>query len=308
MNRFATEGSEFAAVRVVKNPVLHVKLASTDVTAATQKVVVDGFRVRSGRPSAHQPRRACYARTHHARREYRGLHHRKARLVEGRQRRLLRGGVRQHALLDQTLYRTALRRPQGRDRLHVRVRAVNADGASEWGEQTIRTKVNPLEFAIEGHNGHGIGSRTGRRRRRTPVRLRREGGDVWHTKYNTKAVPFDVTIDLHAVNTLSNASTTCRVWIRATAPSSRAAWPSMDRNTWDRGRHLLVEARRRDQELRLRRQAIGPLHTHQRDEGRRRLRIEAARYTSSASPARRATYRVTSTTTARSTTTTSPRT
>ena len=56
-----------------------------------------------------------------------------------------------------------------------RVRAVNADGASEWGEQTIRTKVNPLEFAIEGHNGHGIGSRTGRRRRRTPVRLRREG-------------------------------------------------------------------------------------------------------------------------------------
>mgnify|MGYP001126978624 FL=1 len=43
MNRFATAGSEFADVKVVKNPVLHVRLAAADVTSSEQRVVVDGF-------------------------------------------------------------------------------------------------------------------------------------------------------------------------------------------------------------------------------------------------------------------------
>ena len=82
-----------------------------------------------------------------------------------------------------------------------KVRAVNANGASEWTTMNTRTAVNPLENALHGltatstardMDGFSIGH----------LFDFATTGDIWHTDYYSKAVPFTFTIDLHSVNTL----------------------------------------------------------------------------------------------------------
>jgi len=82
-----------------------------------------------------------------------------------------------------------------------KVRAVNSDGVGEWTPLHVKTAVNPLGYAIKGltatstapdMDGFGIWhlfdfSTT---------------GDIWHTHYSKKVVPFEFTVDLHSTNTL----------------------------------------------------------------------------------------------------------
>lgn len=44
LNKFATKGSEFEKVVITKNPLLHIRLGSTDVTANRIELDVEGFR------------------------------------------------------------------------------------------------------------------------------------------------------------------------------------------------------------------------------------------------------------------------
>ncbi len=81
------------------------------------------------------------------------------------------------------------------------VRAVNADGHSDWTAINAKTSKNPLEYAL-----HGI-TATSTAKDMEGFAIDRlfdfqEGGDIWHTDYYTKAVPFSVTMDLHATVTL----------------------------------------------------------------------------------------------------------
>lgn len=45
LNKFATKGSEFEKVVITKNPLLHIKLGSTDITANRIELDVEGFRL-----------------------------------------------------------------------------------------------------------------------------------------------------------------------------------------------------------------------------------------------------------------------
>lgn len=81
------------------------------------------------------------------------------------------------------------------------VRAVNADGHSDWTAINAKTSKNPLEYAL-----HGI-TATSTAKDMEGFAIDRlfdfqEGGDIWHTDYYTKAVPFSITMDLHATVTL----------------------------------------------------------------------------------------------------------
>lgn len=230
MNRFATAGSEFADVKVVKNPVLHVKLAAADVTAVEQRVVVDGFefdpadRLRTKHGALAVPRLVtpdenieAYAVTP----VWSEVDN--ADYYEVEFDSMLYSTIRSTELLFADL--------KAETDYTFRVRAVNADGVSEWGEQTLRTKVNPLEFAIEGIEGTASvpaqgGAGVGR------LFDFVEKGDVWHTKYNAKAVPFDVTIDLKAVNTLDRFDYLPRLDSGNGTILEGSVEYSMDRNTW----------------------------------------------------------------------------
>lgn len=230
MNRFATAGSEFADVKVVKNPVLHVRLAAADVTSSEQRVVVDGFVFA---PEDHMLTRhgalqtpalttpddniEAYAVTP----VWTAVDN--ADYYEIEFDSMLYSTVRSTELLFVDL--------EAETDYTFRVRAVNADGVSDWGEQTLRTKANPLEFAITGITGTSSAAAQG------GAGINRlfdfvEAGDVWHTLYNTKAVPFELTIDLHTVNTLDRFDYLPRLDSgNGTILEGSVAY-SMDRNTW----------------------------------------------------------------------------
>ncbi len=229
MNRFATAGSEFADVKVVKNPVLHVRLAAADVTSSEQRVVVDGFVFA---PEDHMLTRhgalqtpalttpddniEAYAVTP----VWTAVDN--ADYYDIEFDNMLYSTVRSTELLFADL--------EAETDYTFRVRAVNADGVSDWGEQTLRTKANPLEFAITGITGTSSAAAQG------GAGINRlfdfvEAGDVWHTLYNTKAVPFELTIDLHTVNTLDRFDYLPRLDSgNGTILEGSVAY-SMDRNT-----------------------------------------------------------------------------
>lgn len=230
MNRFATAGSEFADVKVVKNPVLHVRLAAADVTSSEQRVVVDGFvfapedRMLTRHGALQTPALTtpddnveAYAVTP----VWTAVDN--ADYYEIEFDSMLYSTVRSTELLFADL--------EAETDYTFRVRAVNADGVSDWGEQTLRTKVNPLEFAITGITGTSSAAAQG------GAGINRlfdfvEAGDVWHTLYNTKAVPFELTIDLHTVNTLDRFDYLPRMDSgNGTILEGSVAY-SMDRNTW----------------------------------------------------------------------------
>ena len=230
MNRFATAGSEFADVKVVKNPVLHVRLAAADVTSSEQRVVVDGFvfapedRMLTRHGALQTPALTtpddnieAYAVTP----VWTAVDN--ADYYEIEFDSMLYSTVRSTELLFVDL--------EAETDYTFRVRAVNADGVSDWGEQTLRTKANPLEFAITGITGTSSAAAQG------GAGINRlfdfvEAGDVWHTLYNTKAVPFELTIDLHTVNTLDRFDYLPRMDSgNGTILEGSVAY-SMDRNTW----------------------------------------------------------------------------
>lgn len=230
MNRFATAGSEFADVKVVKNPVLHVRLAAADVTSSEQRVVVDGFvfapedrmLMRHGAlqtPALTTPDDNVEAYT--VTPVWTAVDN--ADYYEIEFDSMLYSTVRSTELLFVDL--------EAETDYTFRVRAVNADGVSDWGEQTLRTKANPLEFAITGITGTSSAAAQG------GAGINRlfdfvEAGDVWHTLYNTKAVPFELTIDLHTVNTLDRFDYLPRLDSgNGTILEGSVAY-SMDRNTW----------------------------------------------------------------------------
>lgn len=230
MNRFATAGSEFADVKVVKNPVLHVRLAAADVTSSEQRVVVDGFvfapedrmltrhgALRTPALTTPDDNVEAYAVTP----VWTAVDN--ADYYEIEFDSMLYSTVRSTELLFVDL--------EAETDYTFRVRAVNADGVSDWGEQTLRTKANPLEFAITGITGTSSAAAQG------GAGINRlfdfvEAGDVWHTLYNTKAVPFELTIDLHTVNTLDRFDYLPRMDSgNGTIMEGSVAY-SMDRNTW----------------------------------------------------------------------------
>ena len=80
------------------------------------------------------------------------------------------------------------------------IRAVNKSGTSKWTTIKSTTKSNPLEFALTGLSATTTCRNQGGQ---TPNRLFDfEEGNIWHTIYGEKSVPFDMVIDLNGMNTL----------------------------------------------------------------------------------------------------------
>lgn len=200
LNKFATPGSEFAKVVITKNPQLLVKLASSDITQGATVLNVEGFvfapadshRVTSGTltaPVAQLTAENTEAYTLKptwekvALADFYEIEFNNMRYTTIKDTELLFDG-----LMAETAY-------------SFKVRAANKDGYSDWTEVGTTTKSNPLEFAIRGIVGEATAASQG------GARVNRlfdfaEAGDMWHTKYGVKALPFEMTIDLKTVNQL----------------------------------------------------------------------------------------------------------
>lgn len=199
MNRFSTKGSEAASKNIKHTPQLTVRLAATDITQTDISVIIDGFvspdnsnrqlkktgalqapvmQTADIQPYSIAPRWQPVSNADYYEIEFQGETY---------------STIKGTSLLFSDLTPAT--------DYSFKVRAVNANGASEWTTMNTHTAVNPLENALHGltatstardMDGFSIGH----------LFDFATTGDIWHTDYNSKAVPFTFTIDLHSVNTL----------------------------------------------------------------------------------------------------------
>ena len=200
LNKFATPGSEFEKVTIVKNPQLLIKLAPMDVTTNQINVTVSGFRyapadtyrVTSGSLTA--PKAEVTAENTEA---Y-TLKPTWTPVANADYYEIELNGILYSTIKDTELIFEGLEAETTYD---FKIRAVNKDGQSDWASFTAKTKSNPLEFAIRGIKGEVTA------KSQEGFEIDRlfdfaEMGDMWHTKYRANALPFDMIIDLRSVNQL----------------------------------------------------------------------------------------------------------
>ena len=199
LNQFSTQGTDMAKVEVTKNPVIEVNLAKGDIMTDETTIEVKGFvydkpatRMLTNHgtlsaPVATDTKVAPYTLTP----TWKAVDN--ADYYEIRFNSIIYSTIRNNSLLFEDLQ-------PGTD-YTFELRAVNADGQSEWTTINAKTDKNPLEFAV-----HGI-TATNTAKDMPGFGIHRlfdfqESGDIWHTHYSEKAVPFTVTMDLHATITL----------------------------------------------------------------------------------------------------------
>ena len=81
-----------------------------------------------------------------------------------------------------------------------KIRSVNKDGHSDWQAFQQQTKSDPLEFAVRGAKGQTSVPNQGSEGVNNLFDF--DEGNMWHTKWGQKAVPFDLIIDLNSFNDL----------------------------------------------------------------------------------------------------------
>ena len=201
LNKFATKGSEFEKVVITKNPLLHIRLGSTDVTANRIELDVEGFRfepadrnlVSTGTLSAPQN-----AQVSEQNREAYTLQPTWDKVPNADYYEIEFNGMLYTTIRDTHLLFEDLKADTP---YAFKVRAVNKDGVSEWAEIQVKTKTNPLEFAIRGIEGESTAASQGGFGVDRLFNFS-ESGDTWHTKYNVNSIPLDLIIDLKTVNQL----------------------------------------------------------------------------------------------------------
>ena len=199
LNRFATEGSDFANVEIIKNPVVMVKLAKSDVTAAATTLTLKGYKFDTPNtylategaleaPKATVTDDNCQAYTITPTWEK----------VEGADYYEIEFEGRTYTTIKECKLLFEDLKPETTYKFNVR--AVNKSGASEWASIESTTKSNPLEFALTGLSATTTCRNQGGQG--TNRLFDFEEGNIWHTIYGESSVPFDMVIDLNGLSTL----------------------------------------------------------------------------------------------------------
>ena len=229
LNRFSTAESEFSKVPMIKNPQVRVKLAAADISKTTIEVKVDGFKfepanrhlLSTGALTAPKAQitdantaaytvKPTWEAVPHA--DYYEIEFNDMLYTTIKDTELLFDGLK-----EETPY-------------SFKVRAVNKSGVSPWTALAVKTKSNPLEFAIRGLKGESTAeSQSGSLRNFFDFV---ESGDTWHTKYRVKAVPFDVVIDLRSVNQIDKFEYLPRVDGSNGTLQKGTVYYSMDKVNW----------------------------------------------------------------------------
>lgn len=200
LNCFATPGSEFSKMDIRKNPVLTVSIPSCDITVNETVLVIDGYeyapaddsRIYGGSLTAPVlladscvtgPYSVTLAWNLQDNADYFEIEH----------AGMLHTGIRNGYLTFDGL--------EPETDYSFRLRAVNREGVSDWTEYTCTTEGDPLQWAIRGIVGScSFPSQEGFEVWRLFDWA--ESGDSWHTRYQAKALPFELTLDLQGVSNI----------------------------------------------------------------------------------------------------------
>ena len=199
LNRFATAGSEFEKVEMIKNPVIMVKVAKSDVTANATVLNIKGYQFNIpstlvanegalNAPKAVITDENCQAYT--VTPSWEAVEN--ADYYEIMFQNRLYSTIKGTSLLFEDLTPVT--------DYSFAVRAVNKNGASEWAEVSTTTKSNPLEWALTGVTATTSCPNQGGQGANRLFDF--EEGNIWHTAYGVGAVPFEMVIDLNGLSTL----------------------------------------------------------------------------------------------------------
>jgi alpha-glucosidase (family GH31 glycosyl hydrolase) len=200
LNRFATPESEFEKIKIIKNPQLLVKMASSDITANPVSLYVEGFifnpsdkhRITPGALTAPLNARISDENT-----EAYTLKPTWDAVNNADYYEIDFNGMLYTTVKDTELLFDGL---EAETPYSFKIRAVNKDGYSDWTPFGATTKTNPLQFAIrdiqakttaENQGGSGI-----------EKLFNFDESDMWHTRWSVNAVPFDLVMDLKTINRL----------------------------------------------------------------------------------------------------------
>lgn len=197
LNQFATPGSAFEKVSITKNPQLQVKIAEADITKVSIKLAIEGFAfsavnklkqktglLQTVRANVTEKNSGPFTLTPSwssvANADY----------YEILFNEMLYSTIQDTALLFDGL------KPETNYRF--KIRAVNKSGNSPWVDINARTKNNPLQFAIKGIRARASA------RAQSGSSLNNlfdfDESNMWHTHWDSVAVPFNVVMDLNSLN------------------------------------------------------------------------------------------------------------
>uniref|UniRef100_UPI0039A54587 TIM-barrel domain-containing protein n=1 Tax=Ornithobacterium rhinotracheale TaxID=28251 RepID=UPI0039A54587 len=203
-NQFATQGSEFEKVEIIKNPQILVRLEKTDVTQNKVELQVSGFKFNTKNPllkslgALQAPQN--FAVTDENAKPY-SLRPTWDAVPNADFYEIMLGDVKFSTIKNNELLIENL---TAETPYQLKLRAVNQAGASDWATLATSTKANPLQFAIEGIQGEiSVPMQGGFALSHL---FDRNEGSTMHTKYGAKAVPFEIIIDLKSYNELDKFS------------------------------------------------------------------------------------------------------
>ena len=200
LNRFATSGSSFAKEEITSNPRLYIRLASADATTTTTEIILKDYKYNPDelRLISHGTLKTPDASVADADVKPYALTPSWEKVENADYYEILFDNIIFSTITDTTLEFTDLL-PETDYKFSIR--AVNADGASLLNEFSSRTADDPLQYAISGIQGICTApDQEGFEVSRLFDFV--ETGDMWHSKYQHKSVPFSITMKLPAVNTL----------------------------------------------------------------------------------------------------------
>ncbi|MGQ3572834.1 TIM-barrel domain-containing protein [Ornithobacterium rhinotracheale] len=208
-NQFATKGSEFEKVEIIKNPQILVRLEKTDVAQNRVELEVKGFKFNTENPllkktgALQAPQN--FAVTDENIKPY-SLRPTWTAEPNADFYEIMLGDVKFSTIKNNELLIENL---TAETPYELKLRAVNKSGASDWETLAVTTKANPLQFAIEGIQGEiSVPMQEGFELSNL---FDRNEGSTMHTKYRAQAVPFDIVIDLKSYNELDKFSYLPRV-------------------------------------------------------------------------------------------------
>lgn len=231
LNQFATKGSAFEKVKMIKNPQVWVKVGKSDITKNDLQLDIKGYAFapvdRSMTHTGNLTIPGSLAVLGSNKAAY-SLNLTWSKVANADYYEIEYDGMRYtHIIPTHFLFEQL----QPETNYSFKLRAVNKGGASDWATLETKTSKDPLEFAVHNITAVCTAPSQGRRMGINKMFDFDESTD-WHTDYDTKAVPFDVVIDLHSVNELDKMQYLPRISGRNGIITKGRVYYSLDKSDW----------------------------------------------------------------------------
>ena len=197
LNRFSTKGSEMAAVSVKKNPQLVINIPAVDITSSTITIEVSG--AHAAIPMAAVETKGNTVVKPQVKGTPYTLTPKWTKDADATYYEIMFDSMCYSTIYGDSLVFTDLKPSTSYD---FQIRKVGTHGAGEWTAFSASTSDDPLVNAIHGITATLQGARDMDGFSVSHLFDFATSGDIWHTHYSEKAVPFSLTMDLHCTTTL----------------------------------------------------------------------------------------------------------